>query len=324
MLKKVKVIFVTMVALSVLVGCSCSSSKEANGLSSSSTTQEITTKANVDNEGKTEANTAANADATINDTENNSESVSDTETTKKVNETKETEATKESQKAEESQTTKQQQVSKETQTTKKQQSTKETQTTKKQQTTKATQTTKKQQTTKVPETTKEQETTTKQNDTPAVKESGVIYDTLTIQYVNRSPYTIPNTYEQLMSDYVANAGTYDEEDVSPDGVIMVDCSAGLWSSDKVEDKVFGNELRLSYGEDIDSVKLIKELYGEPLCETDFDGVGMFDYIVYKYKTNKANNEYEIFIYFQMMKKELVGVSYKIGTEEMVREDIDKR
>lgn len=322
MLKKVKVIFATMVALSVLVGCSCSSSKEASGLSPSSTTQEITTKANVDNEGKTEANTAANADA--NDTENNRESVSGTETTKKADETKETEATKETQKAEESQTTtKKQQSSKETQTTKKQQSTKETQTTTKQQTTKETQTTKKQQTTKVPETTKEQETTTKKNDTPAVKESGVIYDTLTIQYVNRAPYTIPNTYEQLMNDYVANGGTYDEEDVSPDGVIMVDCSVGLWSSDAVEENVFGNELRLTYGEDIDSVKLIKELYGEPLCETDISEGGGFDFIAYKYKTNKKNDDYEIFIAFMIYGKELVGVNYLIGTEEMMRDALEE-
>lgn len=109
-----------------------------------------------------------------------------------------------------------------------------------------------------------QETTTKKSETPVAKEAGVIYDTLTVQYVNRAPYTIPDNYEKLMSDYVENGGTYDSEQVSPDGVIMVDCSVGVWNSDvedAVKDNVFGNELRLSYGENIDSVRIIKELYG---------------------------------------------------------------
>lgn len=337
MLKKVQIIFVAIVVVSALVGCSCSSGKEASGRSSSSTTQEVTTNANVDSEGAEETKADSSVDATVNNTENNSELTNNTETANNSDETKENQTAKESQAVndkttastqatKESQTTKKQEASKETQTTKKQEITKETQTTKNTQTTKETQTTKKQQTTKIPETTKVQETTTKKNETPAAKGTGVIYDTLTVQYINRAPYTIPDNYEQFMNEYVENGGTYDSDQVGSDGVIRVDCSVGLFISDEesaVKENVFGNELRMSYGENIDSVKVIKELYGEPLCATDLDDGGAFDYIAYKYKTDKTNNEYEIFIMFMMYKKELAGVSYLIGTEDVMRQAIEK-
>ena len=328
MLKKVKVIFVTMVALSVLAGCSCSSSKEASGLNTSGSAQETTT-ASVDNETKSENKTDSNVEETAIETDTNSENISesieDIETTK---ETEETEVTKESQKTEESQTTKKQQASKEIQTTKKQQSTKETQTTIKQQTTKETQTTKKQQTTKVPETTKEQETTTKKNDTPAVKESGVIYDTLTIQYV-KGAYTIPNTYEELLRDYEEKVGeTYSLDQITPMGGFTMAGYAGFytnsdilleeskWDEDTVKANLFGNELRLSVGENVNAINTIIELYGEPMFSTDYNDNEGYDALVYKYKTNKKNNDYEIFIVFFVIDKELNAMFCVILTEEV--------
>lgn len=314
--KNLKSVIALMVVSTMLVGCSCGGNNKDNdnNLPTSASTQELTTKNEVNTEQKAETETTASQGTSENATDAKVDVADKTETTKQV--TTEQQTTKQ-------QTTKQETTKQET--TKKQQET----TTKKQQqetTTKKQQetTTKKQQET----TTKKQETTTSNSGTPAIKEPGVIYDTLTIHYI-KGTYTIPDNYKDLLRHYEKMEG----EQIDPDEEeLMVEYSVGLydsdagieeskWKDDTVKANVFGNELCISYGTNVDAVEILTRLYGEPLCSTDLDA-GNFGIVVYKYKTNKQNNENEIFITFTLLRKELFGVGYLISTEEMVREAVE--
>ena len=323
MLKNLKIIFVTIAVLSMLVGCSCNSStKEDSGLNTPGSAQETTT-ASVDNETKIENETDSSIEETVIETETNSENISesieDIETTKRK---EETEATKETQKTEESQTTKKQQSTKETETTKKQQSTKETETTKKQQTTKK------------PETSKNQETTTKKTQTPAVKEKGVIYDTLIIQYVNK-PYSVPGAVGEFVKYAEEREGitiNLDEVDPNYPGTSLPGYAIAYsntdeylpeanWNENTVKVNPLGNELRMATGTG-STAEQIKSVYGEPFFYTDLDEMQPYNIMVYKYKTNNKNNEYEMFIIFALFNGKFEGMSYGVATEEIMRMSVE--